>query len=535
MAGIGRVASPALNAPAPGVRRKRRVLLLVLDGLRPSSVTPALMPNLSRLAAQGVRYTRSRTGFPSETMVGAGELFTGSYPERSGITANFMPLPGGDAAGTELKSFAGIDAMRKAYGGRTTGGTSLFAALARSGRTSAVVGKEGPAELAYLAGATWAVSSGGSHESRRGAELARTRATSTLARIALDAAGEAPASGKESDAQRSTWLVDVAMAVNAAHTPDLLGVWLTDPDKSQHVHGLGSTSQRLALRSADAAVGELLADLRRRGELEDMDVVVTSDHGFSDHLNREEIPLAKVLKAAHLPISHVIASGNQHLVRFDHAPTRRDFARLRGAIARSPIAGLVQTVIENPRAGVAGDRRSDARLTGRDLRQGSRRSADAFVVYRRDQRGVAGPRAQGGRGPGHTSARPGENLAGHGSLGWRDINNTLLLAGPGVERARRGARALRANAPAGIFDVAPTILHLLGLAPPAAMQGRILLEALTGAGTDGAVGQVRSRRSTAWTDVQLGARLVRTGLDTEWVGDHPYFLGLRTSERTQVR
>jgi arylsulfatase A-like enzyme len=47
----------------------------------------------------------------------------------------------------------------------------------------------------------------------------------------------------------------------------------------------------------------------------------------------------------------------------------------------------------------------------------------------------------------------------------------LILAGSGVQR---GARLAEAQ----ITDVAPTLLHLLGLPPPASLDGRVLSEAL---------------------------------------------------------
>jgi arylsulfatase A-like enzyme len=60
----------------------------------------------------------------------------------------------------------------------------------------------------------------------------------------------------------------------------------------------------------------------------------------------------------------------------------------------------------------------------------------------------------------------------HGSLSEWDIHNTLLAAGPDI---RRGFRDLL---PSGNVDVAPTILHLLGIQPEKPMDGRILAEAL---------------------------------------------------------
>ena len=53
-----------------------------------------------------------------------------------------------------------------------------------------------------------------------------------------------------------------------------------------------------------------------------------------------------------------------------------------------------------------------------------------------------------------------------------DLRNTLILAGPDV---RSGTRS---DVPAGLIDVAPTVLAVLGLPVPATMDGRVLTEVL---------------------------------------------------------
>jgi arylsulfatase A-like enzyme len=62
----------------------------------------------------------------------------------------------------------------------------------------------------------------------------------------------------------------------------------------------------------------------------------------------------------------------------------------------------------------------------------------------------------------------------HGSTSRFCIHNTLLAAGPDI---RVG---FRDELPSGNVDVAPTILHLLGVQPEKPFDGRILTEALLG-------------------------------------------------------
>ncbi len=120
-------------------------------------------------------------------------------------------------------------------------------------------------------------------------------------------------------------------------------------------------------------------------------------------------------------------------------------------------------------------------------------------------------------------------VAGHGSLGWSDINNTLVVNGPSFERALPGAAPLRTRNAAGIVDVAPTILQLLGAPVPRSMQGRVLREAIAELGVgNGIVERMRSTRNVAIADVILRSRTIRTELETEHAGGVDYNIGLRT-------
>ena len=77
----------------------------------------------------------------------------------------------------------------------------------------------------------------------------------------------------------------------------------------------------------------------------------------------------------------------------------------------------------------------------------------------KNSHGIAGATTDGG-------------VAGHGSSSPYDIHNTLIAAGPDF---REHASS---DVPTGNVDVAPTLLHLLGLKPPPSMAGRVIEEAL---------------------------------------------------------
>src|SRR5689334_17793368 len=73
--------------------RSALVIVLVIDGLRPDSITPATMPQLDRLKTAGVWYTHSHSVFPTVTRVNATSISTGTLPSHHGIASNSVYLP----------------------------------------------------------------------------------------------------------------------------------------------------------------------------------------------------------------------------------------------------------------------------------------------------------------------------------------------------------------------------------------------------------------------------------------------------------
>ena len=65
----------------------------------------------------------------------------------------------------------------------------------------------------------------------------------------------------------------------------------------------------------------------------------------------------------------------------------------------------------------------------------------------------------------------------HGGISPFEMRNTLIAAGP---HFRAGTVS---DVPCGIVDIAPTVLHCLGVTPPAEWGGRVLAEALRDGGT----------------------------------------------------
>jgi hypothetical protein len=98
----------------------------------------------------------------------------------------------------------------------------------------------------------------------------------------------------------------------------------------------------------------------------------------------------------------------------------------------------------------------------------------------------------------------------HATLSRFDMHNTLIAAGPDF---RPG---MVDELPSGNIDLAPTILHILGVVPREKMDGRILSEALI----DGEAGEAQTE--TAVASRQFGSTTWRQYLKISRVGSAVY-------------
>ena len=66
------------------------IFIAAFDGLQPAQVRPDLMPNLARLASEGVFFENHHPVFPSVTRINAASMVTGTYSGKHGLAANTM-------------------------------------------------------------------------------------------------------------------------------------------------------------------------------------------------------------------------------------------------------------------------------------------------------------------------------------------------------------------------------------------------------------------------------------------------------------
>lgn len=86
-------ALPALEVPVIRETPVRRVVLVVLDGLRPDAIPRFALPHLAALAQRSAYTMLGRTVTPSVTACAMASLLTGAAPERHGLQSDRFHLP----------------------------------------------------------------------------------------------------------------------------------------------------------------------------------------------------------------------------------------------------------------------------------------------------------------------------------------------------------------------------------------------------------------------------------------------------------
>ena len=62
--------------------------------------------------------------------------------------------------------------------------------------------------------------------------------------------------------------------------PDVVLAWMSEPDHTQHVRGVGSPEARETLHNDDRNIGLILKKLEALGLIDQTNIFVISDHGF---------------------------------------------------------------------------------------------------------------------------------------------------------------------------------------------------------------------------------------------------------------
>lgn len=431
-------------------RPQHRHLLIVVDGLRPDYVTREVMPHLTALGQRGVVFTHHHSVFPTVTRVNASSISTGSYTETHGLMGNSVFFPEVDPTRFLDTSNRG-DLLRidKATGGHLLTAPTLGGSLQAAGKKMLVV-SSGSSGSSFLL----------NHTVAGGAILHYEYALpETLEKDMQAALGEAPSEDSVPSGTLDARAVDSFFKIGLPKIdPTVTVMWLSDLDTTAHDHGIGDPATVDVLRKVDAQIARIEDGLRSAGLWENYNIWVTSDHGFSTHTGAADI--SAILK----PYAGTLPDGSPRIVSGGGAIYVRDH---NADIVSTIAAGLQKTsgigaifTRGSERASLDGS--VPGTLSFDVAHWDHERSAE--ILYSPDWKDAEN--AHGFRG-----ATAAGGVAGHGSSSPYEIHNTLIAAGPDL---KSGAAI---NVPSGNVDFAPTFLHLLGIAIPKTMQGRVLEEA----------------------------------------------------------
>jgi arylsulfatase A-like enzyme len=469
------VIAAGIAVGAVGVRAQqsqaRTHLVIVVDGLRPDYVTPDVMPRLFGLGQRGIVFSAHHSVFPTVTRVNASSFVTGAYPETHGLMGNTIYIPKVNATGgLDTDKRENLESVARAEGQLLTAPT-LGEILQRGGKKILAVSSGGTGSAFLL-----------NHRVGNGAIIhSDYTLPAPLGARVLEVLGPAPAHATPNDAQNQR-AIDAYLKIGLDQLhPDVTLMWLNDPDGTAHANGIGSSLTRKALSLVDGGIGRIEDTLRAQGRLDRTNIIVTSDHGFSTHTG--------TLKLGALvdPFVRKMADGSPDIVVAEGAIYLRSgpggrsssssnvaarVAAIVAALQRRPEVGAIFTR-PRPRggpgdnAGPRGPGDPEGVVPGTlsfDVARWNHARAGEILVSanwtsEKNEAGYAGKTTQSG-------------VAGHGTSSPFDIHNTLIAAGPDF---REHAVS---DVPTGNVDVAPTLLHLLGLQAPPTMTGRVIQEAL---------------------------------------------------------
>lgn len=431
----------------------KRAFLLVLDGLRPEFVTEALMPNLSTLAARGVRFTDAHAVLPTVTRCNSATIATGRLPGRHGIPGNRFVSRALDGAALNAGDHRDLEKLRAYRDGRIVLAPTLADAIHGAGGRTAVLGTGTPGASLLQ----------NPEVSAHGDVLIHPAISYGIDMAAMESRfGPLPAKAVPATGLNRYFTRLATEFVIPELRPELLVFWHTDPDHSQHAAGPGSPDALTGLRDADANLGALLESLNANGLAPETVVAVVSDHGFATNIGTVDIE-------AHLQTSSVLSDKRDQaqalggLVYLERPDEERE-GRIADALMAMPEVGGLFTRHALPGtfpleiAGAAGPEAPDI-LYGLAWDDGV------------NENGIAG----------RAWSHPMRGAGNHGSFSPYEVRNTVVMAGPGLQAEAVSDIPMGAtDIPMGATDIAPTLMTLLGRGQPNSCDGRVLHEALNG-------------------------------------------------------
>ena len=435
------------------------ILVFVFDGLQPAQVNSRLMPNLSALAAAGVAFTNHHSVFPTVTRVNVASMVTGLNPGGHGLAGNRLMIRDFDPHRAISAMEPELSQIAKA-GRPVLFAPTLAEILSQHGQEYVAIGV-GTSGNAFLHNPN----ADDSTDRRVGATIHPTFALPReLHESLIDRFGQWPEESQPNTSRLAHAVRILTEYVLPERRPAVALIWSSEPDKSQHAAGVGSSLSDQAIKEADGQFGDLMRWLRESGQAEDTDIIVLSDHGYSTI--SDTVDIEALLREAGFPpggeSGGVVVAQNGGAALFYTQPGDATTAeRLAAWLMAQPWCGTVTA--SDAVAGIPGT--LPASLVGNQGPRAPELTVSFHWVSSPNEAGYNGKVYAAGGAPG---------TGQHGSMSRHEINGVMFASGPSFKSN------LRLDTPSGSMDLAPTILKLLGISGDWDMHGRVLEEALAG-------------------------------------------------------
>ena len=462
------VALPSPGAAAAARGKAEHVVMIGWDGMRRDFITPQYTPTLYQLATNGAFFKNHHAVYITSTEVNNTALATGAYPETSGIMANSQFFPELSVLGPVATE--GVDTVRRGdmlWTGQFLKTPTVAQILQQAGIPTMVAGTK-PVALLYDRSSQRTLGAAG-----RSVNIIRGRAMPRAWQDLLVKVNDDkvfPTNSLTPNKDMDSWTVKaVTHGLWKTNIPKYTVIWLSEPDASQHATMPGHDTAIAAIELCDKLLGQVLKTLDDRKVRDKTDIFVVSDHGFSTTLKGPDV--CETLKKAGFKAfrkfedpepGDILVNGlggsvafnvwekNEKVIR-QLAEFLQGCAFTTAVFSQIPVAGTFP--MSSVRIG-SGHGAPDVLLALKwDLEKNSSETPGQFIAD-----------------------NAGKGSGSHGSIGPADFGNTLIASGPDFKPGFIDAL------PSGTIDVAPTILHILGVAQPAGspMDGRVLREALVG-------------------------------------------------------
>jgi len=260
-----------------------------------------------------------------------------------------------------------------------------------------------------------------------------------------------------------TWAVDAYLEYIVPEVaPDVMLLWLCEPDESFHFKGIGSDDSLATIRHVDAEFGRILSTQKTALEAGSLQIIAMSDHGQIS-LEGQPLDLPALLNeagfaAAREPgtdVDYTVVVGNAGGIWVrDHDETL--VTKIIGWLIEQPWCGPIFS-----RTGAGGTLTIDEICADHD------RAPDLYIMMKSAD-------AENAWGMTGTTLHDAPYPVGggcHGGLSSFELHNVLTVAGT---RFKSGKIL---STPAGNIDILPTVLHLLGMDQPTNIDGRPLVTA----------------------------------------------------------